>query len=70
VRVLHQEVGLSERRACGLMDIERASVRYAKRERNDGELRGALRNLAAARLRFGYRRLWAMLRRECGCWRG
>ncbi len=57
VRVAREDGKISERRACGLMEIERASVRYTKRERDDGKLRGALRELAAARLRFGYRRL-------------
>ncbi len=55
---------MSERRACGLMEIGRASVRYQRRERNDEELRARMRELAAKRPRFGYRRLWAMLRRE------
>ena len=64
MRVAREEVGISERRACGLVEIERASFRYEKREREDTELRRALRELAEQRGRFGYRRLHVLLRRE------
>ena len=64
MRVAREEVRLSERRACGLIGMHRGSWRYRPRESNDGELRVRLRELAAERVRFGYRRLWAMLRRE------
>jgi putative transposase len=64
VRVARQEANLSERHACGLMGMHRGSWRYQPRESNDAELRARLRELATERLRFGYRRLWAMLRRE------
>jgi putative transposase len=64
VRVAREETRLSERHACGLMGMHRGSWRYQRREANDGELRARLRELAAERVRFGYRRLWAMLRRE------
>ena len=55
---------MSERCACGLMEVQRATVRYQRRERNDEGLRARLKELAAKRPRFGYRRLWAMLRRD------
>jgi len=64
VRVAREQAGLSERHACGLMGMHRGSWRYRRREPNDAELRAHLRELAAERVRFGYRRLWAMLRRE------
>lgn len=64
MRVAQEEGAVSERRACGLMEIGRASVRYQRRERNDDALRARMRELARKRPRFGYRRLWAMLRRE------
>jgi putative transposase len=45
--------------------IGRSSLRYRKRARSDEpSLRQRLRDLAAARPRFGYRRLHALLRRE------
>jgi putative transposase len=57
--------GLSERRACRLVGIGRSTLRYRGRSRADEEqLRRRLRELAAERPRFGYRRLHALLRRE------
>jgi len=64
VRVARDQAGLSERHACGLIGMHRGSWRYQPRESDDAALREWLRELAAERVRFGYRRLWAMLRRE------
>jgi len=64
VRVAGEESRLSERHACGLIGMHRGSWRYQPREPDDAELRVHLRELAEERVRFGYRRLWAMLRRE------
>jgi putative transposase len=64
VRVARQETRLSERHACRLIGMHRGSWRYRPREPNDRELRARLRELAFERVRFGYRRLWAMLRRD------
>ena len=44
--------------------MHRGSWRYQRRERNEGALRARLHQLAAARPRFGYRRLYIFLRRE------
>ena len=65
MRVACEEGKLSERRACGLLMVERSTCRYeaVTREANE-ELRGKLRDLAMVRRRFGYRRLHALLRRE------
>lgn len=64
VAVMRSEVAVSERRACGLMGIHRATCRYQVRRWDDSQLRQRMRELAAERRRFGYRRLWVMLRRE------
>lgn len=55
---------LSERRACGALGFDRSSARYASSRPNDGDLRRRLRELAAARRRFGWRRLRVLLARE------
>jgi len=56
---------VSERRACALVGVGRATVRYRPRERpDDAPLRRRLLALAGERPRFGYRRLHALLRRE------
>lgn len=56
--------GYSERQACGLMGICRPSLRYKHRRDPQIPLRMRLKELAAARVRFGYRRLTVLLRRE------
>jgi len=56
--------GLSERRACTVLGVDRTSVRYAHGRSDDGEMRMRLRAIALERRRFGYRRLGIMLARE------
>ena len=64
VHYLGEEWAMSERRACGLAQVCRATVRYQARQRDEGDVRQRLRELAALRKRFGYRRLGLLLRRE------
>jgi putative transposase len=64
VHYLGEEWAMSERRACGLADVCRATVRYQPRRAEDESVRQRLRELAALRKRFGYRRLGVLLRRE------
>jgi putative transposase len=61
---LHQVYGVSQRRACQAIGADRSSVRYRRRRPDDGLLRSRLREIAAVRRRFGYRRLHTLLRRE------
>jgi putative transposase len=55
---------MSERRACTIVAADRKMIRYRSRRPPDIELRGRLRDLANQRRRFGYRRLFILLRRE------
>jgi putative transposase len=55
---------MSERRACAITAIDRSTVRYRSRRPDDATLRSRMRELAAERRRFGYRRLHVLLRRE------
>jgi putative transposase len=64
VACLKQELQMSERRACTLIKADRKMVRYQSRRPPETELRERLRSLANERRRFGYRRLFIMLRRE------
>ena len=57
-------LGLSERRACRIAGADRKMVRYQAQRAPDTVLRGRLRELANERRRFGYRRLFVLLRRE------
>jgi putative transposase len=54
----------SERRACGLIDMGRSTMRYEGHGRDDTPVRARLRELAAEKRRYGYRRLHVLLRRE------
>src|SRR5215210_2931494 len=65
VQRVQAHYGLSERRACRLVGIGRSTLRYRSHPRPEEEsLKRRLRELAAARPRFGYRRLPVLLRRE------
>ena len=55
---------VSERRACSTLGADRTSVRYRSRRWDDAPIRARLRELAAIRRRFGYRRLHILLVRE------
>lgn len=60
-----EQLGFSQRRACRLVSSARSTIRYRSRRRGDDvPLRARLRDLAAPRPRFGYRRLYVLLRRE------
>jgi len=63
IRVMERH-GLSQRRACELVGLDRSTLRYRCRRPEDTALRERLRELAAERRRFGYRRLGWMLARE------
>ena len=47
-----------------MVAVDRSSVRYRHRRCDDNRLRERLKALAEERRRFGYRRLWVLLRRE------
>ena len=55
---------VSERRACGVAGVPRSTCRYRSAARDQTALRVRLRDLAASRVRYGYRRLHVLLRRE------
>ncbi len=55
---------VSARRACSVVGCDRGTFYYRAQRRDVTPLRMRLRELAAARPRFGYRRLHILLRRE------
>jgi putative transposase len=55
---------VSERRACRVAGVPRSTCRYRSHAQDQTALRVRLRDLAAARVRYGYRRLHILLRRE------
>ena len=61
---LRNVLQMSERRACTLVAADRKMIRYRSRRPPDVELRTRLRDLANQRRRFGYRRLFILLREQ------
>lgn len=59
-----KEHGVSQRRACEVLAVDRSSVRYRSVRPDDANLREAMRMVAAERRRFGYRRIHVMLQRQ------
>jgi putative transposase len=60
---LRADHAVSERRACLVIGDDRTTIRYRHLRGDDALLRERLRELAAERRRFGYRRLHVLLRR-------
>ncbi len=56
--------GVSQRRACEVLKIDRSSVRYRSIRLDDTDLRAAMKKVAGERRRFGYRRIHLMLERQ------
>lgn len=56
--------GVGERRACRALGASRSSVRYQSQRPSHDALRQRLRELAAVRVSWGYKRLHVILRRE------
>jgi transposase InsO family protein len=61
---LRSALQMSERRACILVAADRKMIRSRSRRPPDVELRTRLRDLANQRRRFGYRRLFILLREQ------
>ena len=56
--------GVSQRRACQALRIDRSTVRYTGIRPDDAPLREAMKAVAAERRRSGYRRIHVMLNRQ------
>ena len=61
---LMQDFGVSQRRACRVLNLCLASCRYRARRGDGGIIRQRLCALAEERPRWGYRFLHTLLRRE------
>jgi len=61
---LQTDLQVSQRRACRLLGLHRSTARLVSRRKEDSVLLERLKQLAAERPRFGYRRLTTLLRRE------
>jgi hypothetical protein len=55
---------VSIRRACRALPVERSSYHYRSRRAGQAELTERIKEIAAIRVRYGYRRIHVLLRRE------
>lgn len=55
--------GLSQRKACYLLNFDRSVGRYKCKQKNDKELKDKIISIAHERRRFGYRRIGILLKR-------
>lgn len=64
VQFLQVGFRVSERRACRVIGMHRTRYRYRSRAQDQSPLRQRIREIAAVRVRYGYRRVHTLLRRE------
>ena len=57
------ESGMSERKACAWLKVRRKSYRYRRKKADSKKLMKRIKELALKHPRFGYRRIWALLKR-------
>lgn len=59
-----ERFGLSQRRVCRLVNLDRTTLRYRSQKSDDGPLRQKIREIAETKRRYGCRRIYIRLRRE------
>ena len=64
VASVHASHGVSQRRSCLALDVDRSLVRYVSVKPDQAPLRLRIHDLARTRTRYGYFRIYIMLRRE------
>ncbi len=64
MRHVQQAHGVSERRSCVALSVERSTVRYRSTKSDQAPLRMRIRDLAKARVRYRCFRIYGLLRRE------
>ena len=56
--------GVSIRRACSVLEFDRFTYHYKSRRREQAGLEARIKEICATRVRYGYRRVHVLLRRE------
>jgi putative transposase len=64
VRFLVASFQIDQRHACQLVGLNRSTYYYQSQAKEQTVLRMRIRDIAAARVRYGYRRVHVMLQRE------
>lgn len=63
VEMVMQEYEISERHACQLAGAQRSMCRYRKRKADDSEILKKIKEIAYEKRRYGYRRIYMVLKR-------
>ena len=58
------EWGVSIRRACQVLEAQRSTQHYQPRRRDQAGLAARIKKISETRVRYGYRRVHVLLRRE------
>lgn len=64
VGILIEQYRVSEKRACRVIQICRTSFRYRSTRAEQAPLRMRIKEIAAVRVRYGYKRIHVLLKRE------
>lgn len=59
-----ERFGLSQRRVCRVLELDRNTLRYRSRRQDDAGLRTRIREIAESKRRYGCPRIYVRLRRE------
>jgi putative transposase len=61
---LQTDFDASERHACEVLHVHRSSVRYQSQAKDQAPLTAHIKEIAAVRVRYGYKRIHVLSRRE------
>lgn len=61
---LKENHGISQRRACKLVGVQRSTARYQSKRPDESDLAEKIKRIAYEKKRFGYRRIHMILKRE------
>ena len=64
VAQLCREWDVSIRRACGVLEFDTSTYHYKARRRDQAGIEARIRDICETRVRYGYRRVHVLLRRE------
>lgn len=64
VKGLRDDYKISERKACGVIMVARSTIHYEARKREDRAIRNRIKEIAEARVLYGFWRIHVLLRRE------
>lgn len=64
---MRTEWGVSIRRACGVIRLDTSSYHYRARRPDQAALQARMKEICETRVRYGYRRVHVLLRREGWC---